>query len=335
MEGLGMPNHAWGLAVVLVIGQAACAQTPDKQAPDSVVSGATDAKPTPKAEPVGEFATSDDLLKALESADKDLKSLSCELLWTKDFFLGGDTHTRKGKLFYVDERTDQGNGVTPAGGDQGTGPAASPGLRKFAIRIEATALQGGKEGKPARLDQKPEEWIFDGRSLVERHPDRKEQIRHAMANRPGVDPLKIGEGPIPLPVGQKREDILARFNVEMLQPDAGLVPEGTDKDDEAAKLLMLMAKGCVQLKLVPKPEFARECNFKEARLWYRRAGGGRAANAGQDGAKPGRLLPRMARAVDKQDNTDTVMLIEPIKVNEPLDDVFDTKVPDGWREQQQ
>jgi hypothetical protein len=41
----------------------------------------------------------------------------------------------------------------------------------------------------------------------------------------------------------------------------------------------------------------------------------------------------MARAVDKQDNTDTVMLIDPMKVNAAVDEVFDTKLPADWKQQ--
>lgn len=311
VEELAMNVNVWGVLAGVAAIQllpACLAQTPPRteQAP----------APSTPAVPPAEFATADDLLKALETADADLKTLSSELLWTKDFFLGGDSQTRKGHLHFVDERNSaKAKSAQSPANDK---PEAPDGLRKFAIKVEATVTQGSNKGE-GRLDKRVQEYVFDGVVLVERYPAEKRIIKHQLQAKVGADPLKIGEGPIPLPVGQKRADILERFNVELLAADKDLVPHDMDKADAAAQRLLLVSKGCVQLKLVPKPEFEKECTFKQARLWYRRD-------------ENGRLLPRMARAVDKQDNTDTVMLTG-VEVNGPVSDVFDTNVPPGWEVQ--
>jgi hypothetical protein len=295
--------------------------------PPSTKSGNTPApvlqpNPAPPATPqgVGEFAGADHLLTALESADRDLKTLSCELLWIKEFDLGGDTHTKKGKLFFVDERTP----AEPKPPGQPTiAPRAIEGKRKFAVSIEGVAMQG-KDAPEQRVDRKVEEFVFDGVNLIERRPAEKVIVHHRLPQKPGADPLKIGEGPIPLPIGQKREDILSRFVVELLPAEKDLLAQGVDKEDPQAKLLLSRVAGCVQLRLIPKPEHERECSFKEARLWFRRS-----VVAGEGG----RLLPRMARATNKQHDIETVILIN-IKVNGPIDAVFDTKTPTGWEKQE-
>lgn len=309
--------------VVLCAGAVACAQTEQPVVP---AAGTPAAVPAVTPQKVGEFATADDLLKALETADTDLKSLTSELLWTKEFFLGGDTHTRKGKLAFVDAR----RAVAAKAGEkpvekskEGTAEAVKPeGRRQFAVTIEATEIKGGGNNDSARLERDTVEWVFNGFDLVERRFGEKMVVRHTMGNAK-ADPLKIGEGPIPLPVGQRREDILARFTVELLPPEKDLVGADEDTKDAAVVMRTQVAKDCVQLKLIPKPEHARECSFKEARLWYRRSG--------VDG-KEGRLLPRMARAVNKQDDVDTVMLIN-VQVNTDVARVFDASVPEGWQEQ--
>ena len=103
-----------GIAAWTLIGLAGCVAqdgtTKEQAATTPAVQPTAKADEPAKVTPVGEFASADALLVALESADKDMKSLSCDLLWSKEFYLGGDTHTRTGKLFFVDERV----GAAPA-----------------------------------------------------------------------------------------------------------------------------------------------------------------------------------------------------------------------------
>ena len=130
------------------------------------------------------------------------------------------------------------------------------------------------------------------------------------------DPLKLGEGPMPLPIGQRKADIVRRFSVELLSADQDLAGES---DEETVKLKAFV-QGCYQLKLTIKAEAQEESKFGEVRLWYVR---------GADG----RLLPRMARTIDRAGDVDLVRLGGELKVNASMDETFDTKTPEGWEEQ--
>lgn len=244
-----------------------------------------------------EFATAEHLLAALEVADADLRSLSCQLLWTKTFDLGEDRHTRHGRLFFVDTRKE----------------AAAGGTRKFAIHIDETIIGERKEAKK-------EQYVFDGTKLVERHPDDKRLVVYELKTAgQDYDPLKIGEGPIPLPIGQKRADIVARFDVELLAPEKDLA--GVDDADTAR--LLAFVKGSYQLRLTPKADQQASMNFTEIRLWYKR---------GTLGGGDAHLLPRMARTVDRKKDVDLVQLVG-VKTNQKVDETFDAAAPQGWEVQ--
>jgi hypothetical protein len=129
--------------------------------------------------------------------------------------------------------------------------------------------------------------------------------------KPGekFDPLKIGEGPLPIPIGQKKDDVLSRY-------DATVVPATDGLDEDAQKVF---AEGAWQLKLIPKEGADR--NFKEIRLWYRE-------EAGLEG-KP--LLPRMARTLNSGGDISVVQLIN-MRVNEAIPAAeLDESAPDkSW-----
>lgn len=83
----------------------------------------------------------------------------------------------------------------------------------------------------SRADYKLE----DGK-LIDQNFDAKHQTTRQVL-KPGqkLDPLKLGEGPFPLPIGQDREEVLKNFEVTQLPPD---------KEDPADS---------VHLVLKPKP----------------------------------------------------------------------------------
>ena len=69
--------------------------------------------------------------------------------------------------------------------------------------------------------------------------------------KPGqkVNLLKLGEGPFPLPIGQKKQDVLAQFNVTKVAPT---------NDDPA---------DTVHLKLIPKKDSSLDRKFKTLDFW--------------------------------------------------------------------
>ncbi len=77
---------------------------------------------------------------------------------------------------------------------------------------------------------KQKEWhLFDGTFYVEAREKTRQIIRRQIV-RPGeqVEVFKVGQGPFPLPFGQKKEEILRQFAIKLAPPDAKNDPENTD-----------------------------------------------------------------------------------------------------------
>lgn len=261
--------------------------TPPGQTPPPPGQVAT--KPVTKVE---KFQTADELLTALETADLSLRTLTADLLYDRTFALQGDRQLRKGKLFFVSKPSVEQ--VVPARRE-----------RKFAIRFDELFV-GTRQEKETKF------YIFDGIYLVEKLPEQKVFVKRQIAQQgQPFDPLKIGEGPLPIPIGQKKNEILARFNAELLAPESGL-----DGDPESRKFVARSQ----QLRLTPRPELEKDSEFREIRLWYR---------YDEDGA----LLPRMAKTLNQAEDESLVKLVN-VKVNGVGDiptGLFDTTTPpDGW-----
>lgn len=250
-------------------------------------------KAPPRPAPGASFRNADELLVALEDADRGMSSLVAQVVYQKTLVTVGDTQTRSGRLYFVSDRAG----------------------RRFAIEFDTFVRGDGT------IDNDPQLYIFDGQWLLDKR-SRDKRFTKKQVVPPGqkFDPLKIGEGPFPIPVGQKRDDILARYNAELLAPEAGIDPKDRKSLD--------FVKGAYQLRLVPRPDRPDQDKFKEIRLWYR-----------ADAPDGGRLLPRMARTVavgaepGEDGNTSVVRLVN-VKVNTPVDpSVIDTSTPpasEGW-----
>jgi hypothetical protein len=245
------------LAVILAVGLCSCA-----------------AAPTPAAQPGApeQIDTARGLLEALEDADRDIRTLSAGIRYDKFFKLQGDVHRRQGQLLFQTAR-------------------AGAGQVDRAFEINFTSLQVGD-----RLSDKKnrETWIFDGQWLVEIRTDQKQFIKREMANEGDqFDPLAIGEGPMPIPIGQKAEQVLARYDARLAPSDESIEP------DEAPRLEFVADTW--QLVLTPKAGQGADEKFKEIRIWY---------SKGADR----RLLPRMARTLARGGDVSYVQLIN-IKTN--------------------
>ncbi len=113
------------------------------------------------------------------------------------------------------------------------------------IRVAFTQKQLGN--KIFKVDH---QYTLDNGLLVERDYQSKHETRQQIL-KPGqkLDLFKLGEGPFPLPLGQKRLDVLRLFQVQKIDPA---------KDDPPAT---------VHLQLAPKPgtQFAKQ--FKTIDIW--------------------------------------------------------------------
>jgi hypothetical protein len=261
-------------------------QTPEENVPMVIKVVKPDAKPF-----TGKIETAEHLLDALELADKDLRSFRADLIYDKTFDIGGDQQVRWGKLYYVDNKAAD----------------AKLRSRKFAINFEG--LRIGE-----RRETEPKMYIFDGVWLVEKLPKQKQFIkRQIVGEGESFDPLKIGEGPMPIPIGQRKQDTLARFTAELLPTEEGLM----DTDPKVQARIQAHVKGAMQLRLLPIPGTEEARDFREIRLWYR-------AN------DTGVLLPVLARTVSRAEDISLVTLSNMAVNPKDLDPaLLDTAAPKG------
>lgn len=269
----------------------------DKPAPKPAGAKPEAPAAAPAAPAADRFKTADDLLDGLETADRDLSSLRAQIQYTRDSGrLEGKVQTvRRGTIYYAAK-------IPGAAAADPKGPAR----RGFAVKFNEMVVDNAKRDEPR-------EFIFDGEWLVEKYPGEKQFFKRRMVP-PGevADPLRIGEGPFPIPIGQKRKDIQDRFDTTLVTPLDGI------GDSQPRTKEMIERAEAYQLKLIPKPGTDEAREFKEIRIWYQ----------GRD------LLPRMARTINREDGNAEVVLINLIR-NDPVDPkLFDTTAPrkeDGWQ----
>lgn len=264
---------------------------PSPAQPVPILKATTAAIPADSAR--APIASADDLLLALEKADASLRTLQSDLRFIKQFneLEGGDKQTREGRLLFLNEPGASGTATT-------TSASASKARRVFQIDFTSTTVDNVRHAES-------QSFIFDGSALTEKNATDKQIIkRRVVAEGQSIDPLAIGEGPFPVPIGQKRERILERFDATLLAPGDSF--ENNTPPEALAQTY--------QLRLVPKRGSDEARQYREVRIWYRSSD----------------LLPRMARTNEKDDSSTEVFLTS-LRVNEPLPtDAFDTVPPKGW-----
>lgn len=234
---------------------------PAPEVEQSAAQPQTKAQAESRAQP--EITDADSLLTALETAGQDIRRLSATVRYVKTFAIQGDQQQRDGKLMFISEP-----------GVGGTAPT-----RRFAIIFDRYEIGRRVEDPSTGFLEK---YIFDGEWLAEVRPLDKEFIRRQIVP-PGQrwDPLALGEGPFPIPIQQKRAEILSRFDAELV--------DGLDGVEERA--LRGIAGKCYQLVLTPRAD-AGEQDLRSIRVWYQKD----------------TLLPRLARTVSKADDESFVAL---------------------------
>ncbi len=234
----------------------------------------------------------DALLGELAGADAGIESLVAKISYDRIDRALQSRQLRSGELRYLTS-------------DRSDAPR-----RRFLVRFETYADEFQSRSEV-------QEWGFDGRWLTEKNYRGKSFTRRELA-RPGdeIDPMRLGEGPIPLPLGQRKADILRVFEVEqrpvldgLAAPTSEQIADGLEDDAAPYREIVSAASDVVQLRLVPKPG-ANASEFDEIRLWYARDGGGRRLP----------LLSRAARLDRDGEETDVAyvtLLVD--EVNEPID----------------
>lgn len=219
-------------------------------------------------------------LDRLEQRGEEIETLTGKVDYEREDELLGGTDVRLGKVWYA-----AGNGEDGA---------------RFAIHFDQIVTDDGAV-RPYDVA-----YIFDGEWLAERQGDRKLfQKRQVVPPGEQFDPLQI-DGPFPLPIGQKRDEVLERFDVELIEPEP---------DSEREHL--------VHLRLTPRedvPAAYGEAEFDVVDMWFDRE----------------TLLP--ARVETRERHNRTAVILEDQTVNEldeeDLAERFDTDPPpegSGWR----
>jgi len=259
------------LALIVALAVTATVPTVPQPAPDD---------PGPSAAGI---RTADDLLRALEASEADLRDFAARIRWEKEQGLVGDVQIRTGALHFrmLDEREAEAGRV-----------------RQFRIAFDSLDLGG-------TVTDERKEFIFDGRWLVERMPDEKQIIKREVV-RPGEtwDPMSV-DGPFPLPIGQKRSEILSRFEAELLP-----APRADDPDTPP------LVAGFHHLRLVARAGEGEDEDLEQVDLWY----------------DPATLLPGRAEIIQRNGDRSTFVLVRR-EANSGVDPaLFDTTLPErGWK----
>jgi hypothetical protein len=146
------------------------------------------------------------VLQQLERRGESVKDLKAKIEWQVLDRIIDDKQTKSGELLFQRAKPHD----------------------KFLIRFTRTVVED-------QVIEKPEEHLFDGQWYTEKREATKTVTKREIV-RPGeeFDPFKLGQGPFPLPFGQKEAEIMDKFDVSYVEPA---------KDDPA---------NTSHLKLVPK-----------------------------------------------------------------------------------
>lgn len=229
-----LPKHVLGLMLIAATSLFGGALPDDKPAPPPAnppASPPAEAPANPPASPPAEeppAAPTDpkviEWLDKLEAAGQKIKSFQAAVHFRTFNFLTQDDQIRIGTLKYMSGKSARF-------------------MIDFDKRVVNSAL------RPAGM-----QWIFDGSWLVEKNVDKKVFIKRQIVEPGGsYDPIKLGSGPFPLPLGNKRAEVLSLFHVTLIAPDKNDPP------------------GTFHLKLIGRKDQPAKRNvqkFESLEIWY-------------------------------------------------------------------
>ena len=162
----------------------------------------------------------DDVLDALDKRGQGLVSFTADVKLAESDTATGDASTRSGKVWFQAGESSR-------------------------IRVTFDKKQVNNKITDDKI-----EYLLSGPDLIDRNYARKTQVtRHVLKPGEKMNLLKLGEGPFPLPIGQKKEDVHAMFEVRKMEPA---------KDDPA---------NTVHLRLSPKPDSQFSRQFAAIDVW--------------------------------------------------------------------
>jgi len=186
----------------------------------------------PAASQPDDVDPAEDLLARLENAAAGLRDFQADITYYKWDSVLERKEIRTGEVIYQ----------VRSGGDRS---------KRFAILLDSVIV-----GRRKRDQQKT--YIFDGSWLVEIDHDNRMFIkRQIVPPDQHYDPLKLGEGPFPLPVGQPRHEVLLRFRAHLL-----------DKPQDEMLARHVADKPVEGLLLVPKPSTPQADKIVQVEIFY-------------------------------------------------------------------
>ena len=200
----------------------------------------------------------DDVLDALDARGQGLEAFTADVHQSDTDAATGDSQTRIGKVWYQ-------------GGD-------SPRIR---VTFDKRQVNNKK------ITDEKVEYLLVGGNLIDRNYQKKMQTTRKIL-KPGekLNLFKLGEGQFPLPIGQKKEDVHANFDVTKID---------AKKDDPA---------DTVHLQLKPKAGSKFAEKFKSIDVW-----------AGLSDS-----MPRRIETLDGNETTDRTTDLSNVVINPKLSD---------------
>lgn len=214
-------------------------------------------------------------LKMLQARGQTLHNFSADLKVTVHHLRTDEKDMNIGKIWYL----------------------RKGGTTEFDIRFNMLVVDGAIARHHADHDI-----IFDGRWLIDRNGAAKIYRKIQLVGRgQKFNPLRLGQGPIPIPIGQSSAMVLREFHVSV-------VPNQAHAAGEAAKPQF------IHLRLVPRDK--RAFAFIQMDFWI----------------NPVLSLPVKIERIDP-DGTPTVAVLSKIKVNHSMRHNFHVAAPtsgSGW-----
>jgi hypothetical protein len=164
----------------------------------------------------------DQILDALDARGENLRDFSAKVILTDTDDSSGDSTVNTGSVVLQRKGEDDAR-----------------------IRVAFTQRRLGNKIFPADHQYTLDNGILDDRDYLKKHENRTQVLKPGQK----LDLFKLGEGPFPLPLGQKKEDVLKLFDVSKIDPA---------KDDPP---------GTVHVRLIPKDGTQFASRFKTIDVW--------------------------------------------------------------------
>ena len=152
---------------------------------------ATSATAASPVDSTAQFQSTDAMLSALEKAGDTIRSLRANLIYDRVDAVSENRERRTGQSVLTQDSQQLKSRTLAIMFDQFIDASghASPQTQRF-------VFHGG--------------WLFE-------FDDARHQLiaRELVAPGEQLDPLRIGEGPVPIPIGQKKDEVLRRFEVQL------------------------------------------------------------------------------------------------------------------------